>query len=147
MTGNRMKVVVVGVALLTAPVVRVSAHHSFAAEFDATKPITLTGTVTKVEMVNPHGWIYIDVKQTDGTVKNWAIEAVAPSTLAARGMKKNTIPIGLELVVTGYRAKDGSTTANGNSVKLPDGRELAVGAAADRGGAPPDKPAGGPAPF
>jgi len=84
-----------GVALLTAPVVRVSAHHSFAAEFDATKPITLTGTVTKVEMVNPHGWIYIDVKQTDGTVKNWAIEAVAPSTLAARGFRRNTIPIGL----------------------------------------------------
>ena len=141
MTGSRMKVVAVSVALLTTPAARVSAHHSFAAEFDATKPITLTGTVTKIEMVNPHGWIYFDVKQPDGTVKNWAIEAVAPSTLAARGFKKNTIPIGLELVVTGYRAKDGSPTANGNSVKLPDGRELVVGAAG-RDAPPSDKPAG-----
>ena len=145
MTGSRMKVVAVSVALLTTPAAWLSAHHSFAAEFDATKPITLTGTVTKIEMVNPHGWIYIDVKQPDGTVKNWAIEAVAPSTLAARGFKKNTIPIGLELVVTGYRAKDGSTTANGNSVKLPDGRELAVGAARDA--AASDKPASGAAPY
>jgi hypothetical protein len=146
MTGSRMRVVAVSVALLAAPAARVSAHHSFAAQFDATKPITLTGTVTKIEMINPHGWIYIDVKQPDGTVKNWAIEAVAPSTLAARGFRRNTIPIGLELVVQGYRAKDGSTTANGNIIKLPDGRELAVGAAADSK-APADKPAGGPAPY
>jgi Family of unknown function (DUF6152) len=146
MTGSRLTVVVVSVALLTTPAVRMSAHHSFAAEFDATKPITLTGTVTKIEMVNPHGWIYIDVKQPDGTVKNWAIEAVAPSTLAARGFRRNTIPIGLELVVQGYRAKDGSTTANGNIIKLPDGRELAVGAAANSGAAS-DKPAGGAVPY
>lgn len=145
MTGSRMKVAVVSVALLTAPAVRVSAHHSFAAEFDATKPITLVGTVTKVEMVNPHGWIYIDVKQPDGTVKNWAIEAVAPATLAARGFKKNTIAIGLELVVQGYRAKDGSPTANGNSVKLPDGRELSVGAAGRD--ASSEKSGGGAAPY
>ena len=72
MTRGRIKAVAVSVALLTAPAASVSAHHSFAAEFDATKPITLTGTVTKIEMVNPHGWIYINVKQPDGTVKNWA---------------------------------------------------------------------------
>ena len=146
MTGSSMKVAAVSVALLTAHAVGVSAHHSFAAEFDATKPITLTGTVTKVEMVNPHGWIYMDVKQPDGTVKNWAIEAVAPSTLAARGLKKNTIPIGLELVVQGYRAKDGSTTANGNIIKLPDGRELAVGATG-RDGPPSDKSGGSAPPY
>src|SRR4030081_1699747 len=99
MTESRMKVVVVRVALLLmAPAASVSAHHSFAAEFDATKPINLTGARTEVEMGKHHGWIYIDVKQTDGTVKTWAIEAVAPSTLVARGFKKNTIPIGLELV-------------------------------------------------
>ena len=143
--GSRMRVVAVSVALLAAPAARVSAHHSFAAQFDATKPITLTGTVTKIEMINPHGWIYIDVKQPDGTVKNWAIEAVAPSTLAARGFRRNTIPIGLELVVQGYRAKDGSPTANGNIIKLPDGRELAVGAAANSDAAS-GKPAGSAVP-
>ena len=123
-----MKVVVVGVALLAAPAVRVSAHHSFGAVFDATKQITLRGTVTKIERVNPHGWIFLDVKQPDGTVKNWAIETGTPQELARRGLLKETVPIGIELVVQGYRAKDGSTTANGNIIMLPDGRELSVSA-------------------
>ena len=143
MTGRKMKVVVVSMALLATPGMRVSAHHSFAAEFDATKPITLTGAVTKIEMINPHGWIYIDVKQPDGTVKNWAIETNAPQALASRGLKKTSIPIGLELVVQAYRAKDGSNTANGNIIKLPDGRDFSVGSVA---GDAPNNKSGGSAP-
>jgi Family of unknown function (DUF6152) len=122
----RMALAVVSVALLSAFAVKVSAHHSFAAEFDATKPITLRGSITKVERINPHGWIYIDVKETDGTVKNWAIETGAPTALARQGIRKDSIPIGLEVIVKGYRAKDGSTTANGNIITLPDGRDLSL---------------------
>lgn len=128
--GSQMKVVVVSVALLATPAVRVSAHHSFGSVYDASKEITVKGTVTKVERVNPHGWIYLDVKQPDGTVQNWVIETGTPQELARRGVLKETIPIGVELVVQGYRAKDGSNTANGNIIKLPDGRELAVSATA-----------------
>jgi hypothetical protein len=126
MTRSKLAVLVVGAAVLSAFTVKVSAHHSFAAEFDATKPITLRGTVTKVERINPHGWIYIDVKEADGTVKNWAIETGAPAALARQGVKKDSIPAGLEVIVKGYRAKDGSTTANGNSITLPDGRDLSL---------------------
>lgn len=126
MTGPKMAVLVVGVALLLAFAVRVSAHHSFAAEFDATKPVTLKGPITKVERINPHGWIYMDVKAPDGKVEHWAIETGAPTALARQGIKKDSIPIGLEIVVQGYRAKDGSTTANGNIITLPDGRDLSL---------------------
>ena len=134
MLGSKMKVVAVTVALLGTPAVRVAAHHSFGSVFDATKQVTLQGTVTKVERTNPHGWIYLDVKQPDGSVKNWVIETGTPQELARRGVLKETIPIGVELVVQGYRAKDGSPTANGNIIKFPDGRELSVSATV--GGAP-----------
>ena len=145
MTGWKMKVAVVAsAALLATSAVPTSAHHSFGAVFDATKPVTLTGTVTKVEIMNPHGWIYIDVKQPDGTVKNWAIETNTPQQLASRGLKKNSIPIGLELVVQAYRSKDGSNTANGNIIRFPDGRDFSVGSlSAD---APNEKSGGGPPP-
>ena len=126
MLGRKMQVVVVSVALLITPAVQLSAHHSFGSVFDATKQITLRGTVTKVERVNPHGWIYLDVKEPDGTVKNWVIETGTPQELARRGLLKETLPIGIEVVVQGYRAKDGSPTANGNVIRLPDGRELSV---------------------
>jgi WD40 repeat protein len=135
----RMALAVVSVALLSAFAVKVSAHHSFAAEFDATKPITLRGSITKVERINPHGWIYIDVKETDGTVKNWAIETGAPTALARQGSRKDSIPIGLEVIVKGYRAKDGSTTANGNIITLPDGRDLSLASSIDNTA----KPGGG----
>lgn len=94
MTGSKMKVMVVSVAFLATSAVRVLAHHSFGAVFDATKQITLRGTVTKVERMNPHGWIYLDVKQPDGTIKNWVIETGTPQELARRGLLKETIPIG-----------------------------------------------------
>jgi hypothetical protein len=116
---------VVGLTLSAVPAI---AHHSFAAEFDASKPITLTGTLTKMEWVNPHGWIYVDVKSPDGKVENWAIESGAPNALLRRGLRKTDFPIGTEVIVKGYRAKNGSPTANGQSVTLKDGRNFFLGA-------------------
>jgi hypothetical protein len=123
---GRLKVVGLAVALSATPAIPVFAHHSFGAVFDASQVVTLKGTVTRVERVNPHGWIYIDVKQPDGTVKNWVIETGTPQELARKGLLKETLPIGIEVVVQGYRAKDGSPMANGNSIKFPDGRELSI---------------------
>ena len=114
-------VLVVGLLLAAA---QVAAHHAFAAEFDANQPVTLKGILTKMEWVNPHGWIYVDVKEPDGTVVNWAIEAGAPNALLKRGLGEHDFPAGLEVVVTGYRAKNGSHTANGRTVTLADGRDL-----------------------
>ena len=103
------------VGIMSTPVARLSAHHSFAAEFDATKPITLRGMVTKVERTNPHGWIYLDVTEPNGAVNNWAIETNAPAALARRGMTKETLAIGTEVKIQGFRAKDGSRMVNGTT--------------------------------
>ena len=113
-----------GVALAALPAL---AHHSFAAEYDREQPVTLKGTLTKVEWINPHGWIYIDVKGDDGKVTNWAVEFGSPNALLRRGLRKTDFPTGVELVVKGYRAKSGSPTINGTSVKFPDGRNLFTG--------------------
>lgn len=115
----------VGIGLLAAA--SVSAHHSFSAEFDARLPVTLRGTITKVERVNPHGWIFLDVKGADGMVVNWAVETGGPLALARRGVTKDSLPVGMEVIVTGFRAKNGSPTINGEDVRLPDGRRLFVG--------------------
>jgi hypothetical protein len=114
------------------------AHHAFSAEFDAKMPVTLQGTVTRIEMVNPHGWIYIDVKGPDGKVVNWAVETGGPNALARRGVKKGFLPIGQVVIVTGYRAKDMSNTVAGDQVKFLDGRNFSVGGSAGEGfpGAP-----------
>jgi hypothetical protein len=104
-----------------------AAHHSFAAEFDATKPVKFTGTVTKMLWVNPHTWIYIDVKKPDGSVEEWMIEAGTPNTLIRRGFTKNSLPPGTEVVVDGYQSKDGSRRANGRDLTLPDGKTLFLG--------------------
>src|SRR5215467_4437898 len=110
-----------GIVLAAAPAF---AHHAFAAEYDGNQPITLKGTLTKVEWVNPHGWIYVDVKDESGKTANWAIEFGRPNAMLRRGLRRTDFPAGIGLLVKGYRAKNGSLTANGNSVKLPDGRSL-----------------------
>jgi hypothetical protein len=131
----RLSIAILGVGLMLAAV-PAFAHHSFAAEFDEKQPITLTGTLTKMEWVNPHGWIYVDAKGADGQVKNWAIEAVAPNTLLRRGLRKEDFPIGTEVVVKGYRAKNGQPVANGRTVTFVNGRNFFLGS--EGSGAPKD---------
>ena len=125
--------------LLAAPGLR--AHHSFAAEFDASKPVTLHGTITKVDWINPHSWIYLDVKRPDGKVEKWGIEGGTPNTLLRRGITRDSLKVGTAINVNGYRAKDGGRRANGRDITLPDGRKLFVGSSGT--GAPNDPgPAG-----
>ena len=121
-------------ALATAVPVR--AHHAFAAEFDSNQPITLRGAVTRVEWINPHTWIHLDVKDSSGKVIEWMIEGGTPNTLLRRGVDKNSLPAGTEIVVEGYRAKNGTNRANGRDLTLPNGRKLFLGSSGT--GAPAD---------
>jgi hypothetical protein len=114
-----------------------NAHHAFSAEFDANKPVTLRGTVTKMEWVNPHSWLHIDVKDPDGKVTSWMIEGGPPTGLIRRGFTKNSLPAGTEVVVEGFRAKDNSFRANGRDITFPDGKKLFMGSSGT--GAPGDK--------
>jgi hypothetical protein len=107
-----------------------TAHHSFAAEFDLNQPIKLRGVVTKVEFMNPHSWIHINVKRDDGTVEDWAVEGGTANTLFRLGLNKNSLAIGTEIIVDGYRARDGAMRANGRDVTLPDGNKLFLGSSA-----------------
>jgi len=125
-----LSILAVGVVLFVLAPVWAMAHHAFAAEFDGNKPVLLKGTITKMEWVNPHAWIYIAVKKPDGTVENWMIEGGTPNTLVRRGLRKSDVPAGVEVVVDGYRAKDGSLRANGKNITLPDGRQLFLGSEA-----------------
>jgi len=125
-----------GAALLAAA--PVWAHHAFAAEFDGKTPVKLQGTVTKMEWINPHAWIHIDVKDKDGKVTNWMVECGTPNTLLRRGVNKNSVTAGMEIVVDGYQAKDGSNKANGRDVTFADGRKVFLGSTGT--GAPGDAP-------
>jgi hypothetical protein len=130
-----LAVVIAGAGLLLGTV-PVRAHHAFAAEFDAKKPLQLRGTVTKMEWINPHAWIHVDVKKADGTIESWMIEGGTPNTLLRRGFTKNSLLPGTEIVVDGYQAKDGSHRANGRDLTLPDGKKLFMGSSGT--GAPVD---------
>ena len=120
---------VVGIALLGAGTV-VRAHHAFAAEFDVNRPLTLKGTLVKWEMVNPHSWFHLEVKDKDGKVTPWMVEGGSPNQLIRMGVTKNTVPVGTELVVEGYQAKDGTMKAVGRNFVLADGKRLFLGGSA-----------------
>ena len=113
------------------------AHHAFNAEFDANKPVKFQGTVTKMLWVNPHAWIYVDVKRPDGKIEEWAIETGTPNTLLRRGLTKETLKNGTVITVDGYQSKDGSLRANGRDLTLPNGQTLFLGSSGT--GAPEDK--------
>jgi len=130
MTKTRSLVVVssIGMLLASAPL---WAHHSFSAEFDSSRPVKLRGTVTQWELVNPHSWIHMDVKNEDGTVTNWMIEGGSPNALLRLGFTRNSLRPGTEIVVEGYQAKDGGNIAVGKNITFPDGKRLFLGGSAN----------------
>ena len=117
-------VVAVGMLLYAVPAF---SHHSFAAEFDDSKPITLNGSITKVEMTNPHGWIYINVREEDGSVQNWAVETGTPRALVRAGGNRETLAPGTEIIVEGWLARDGTPKVNGRNIMFADGRSITAG--------------------
>jgi len=121
-SGWRLAGLLLGLAALPA-----AAHHSFAAEYDQDKPIKLTGTVTKFDVTNPHSWIYIDVKNADGTVVNWGFETASAANLYRRGIRKDTVKPGTVVTIQGYLAKDGTNTGNAQTMTLPDGTQMILG--------------------
>ena len=124
----------VGAAGMSLVTTAADAHHAFSSEFDAARPIELRGVVTKMEWINPHSWITIDVTAEDGSVQTWEIEAGAPNAMFRRGFTRNSLPVGAEIVVRGYQARDGGPRANGRDLTLPDGQRLFLG------GSAPDQP-------
>ena len=124
----RVIAVVAGLALgLWVTVASLSAHHAFAAEFDANKPLQMKGTVTKMEWLNPHVWLHMDVKTPDGKTENWAFEAGTPNVLFRRGFTRKSLLPGTVIVIDGYQAKDGSRRANGRDITFEDGKKLFMG--------------------
>ncbi len=121
-----LAVILAAVLVLTAPA-PMMAHHAFSAEFDSTKPVRIRGKITRMEWINPHAWMHLDVTQDDGTVESWMIEAGPPGALVRRGWNRDSVVAGTEVLVEGYRALDGSNRANGRDVTFPDGRRLFAG--------------------
>ena len=122
-----MKLTMLVTAALLAEVATASAHHSFSAEFDSTKQVTLDGVVVMMEWVNPHSWLHIDVKKPDGTVERWKIEGGSPSVLMRLGWNRNSLPAGTRVTVVGFQAKDGSLRASSRDLQFPDGRRMDLG--------------------
>jgi hypothetical protein len=135
---NKLTLLFIGVGILAAAAPAVWAHHAFAAEFDDKKPVKLQGRVTKVEWINPHAWIHIDVKDADGKVTSWMVEGGAPNALLRRGVTKNSLPEGTEIMVQGFQAKDGANRMNGRDLTYPDGKKLFMGSSGT--GAPDERP-------
>ena len=129
----------IGAGLVVAATLPASAHHSFAAEFDANKPVTLKGTVTKVEWANPHIWVYLDVKDEQGALQHWQCEGGPPNTLTRNGWSKDSLKPDDQITIDGALAKDGSKTCNARAVKLPDGRSVFAGSSGGDAPTPPKK--------
>jgi Family of unknown function (DUF6152) len=121
------------------------AHHSFAAEFDATKVVHLEGKVVKFDWVNPHSWLYVDVSKPDGTVEHWKIEGGAPSALLRRGWNRNSLPMGTKVVVNAFQARDGATRASARDITFPDGKKLDLASSYQSQQGKKDEPAPSPA--
>ena len=131
------RTLLLGVCALVAAALPLAAHHSFAAEYDASKQVTLKGKVTQVEWINPHSWVHVDVVGEDGKVVNWSCETAPPNTLYRQGWRRNSIKEGDEVIIEGFLAKDASHTMTARTVQTPDGKRLLAGSAAD--GTPPAK--------
>jgi hypothetical protein len=125
----KLAVAIVVAGLLTG-IAQLQAHHAFAAEFDVNRPLTLKGTLVKWEMVNPHSWFHVDIKDKDGKTSTWMIEGGSPNQLIRMGVTKTTVPVGTELVIEGYQAKDGTQKAVGRNFVLADGKRLFLGGSA-----------------
>jgi len=126
--------VVASAALIIAAALPMSAHHSFSAEFDSNKQVTLEGKVVMMEWVNPHSWLHIDVTQPDGSVQRWKIEGGSPSVLLRKGWNRDSLPPGLKVKVVGFQAKDGSLRASSRDLTFPDGRRMDLGGSSNTDG-------------